>query len=233
MGAVRHSPTALQQFLDVCERQFYYKRVLKLPEPSSEYLEKGNIYHDALATVLGKKICPPLQAIPNLEANIERLKEKVFPWLDPEAIEEWAKKYYCGKIDLISKVTPVTNELNEIVSNRPGRCVVDWKIVFKKPKWSQKKADESIQLALYAIETGAHSAAYVEIPDNPVWPIRTFVTHYPDYYLKRWKRWLDAQFAAMDSRGTDEAAYRLASVNHGLCSPRWCPYWKRCPGGEG
>jgi hypothetical protein len=63
--------------------------------------------------------------------------------------------------------------------------------------------------------------------------IHVDVIRFDDYDLVRWGKFFEAQFAAMSSRGREEAEYKLAPRGHGLCSPTWCPYWDRCPGGAG
>ena len=90
--------------------------------------------------------------------------------------------------------------------------------------------DTSPQLALYCLDLGIHHAGFVEIRRDG--SLRTIMTVFDDAQLARWKRYFDAQFAALSSREA-ESDYRLAKPNSGLCSPKWCTFWQRCPGGEG
>lgn len=252
---VRRSPSALSLF-EQCERKFYYAKVAKLPEPPSVHLAVGILYHaviegmvrgpsfymDDIRTVLAKVKCRPEWVDPGLDDEelckevvtalykVSELHQRlpVAPGPDGPRVEEWGKRYAC-RIDYVSIHTPVV-EGGQLVDTKPGLCVLDWKTVGGRRRRGQDDADNSAQLALYCIETGAHNAAFVEIPRDGG-PLNIVAAEFDDDSLRRWATFLDAQFAAMQSRGPDEAQFRLAPRGHPLCSPRWCPFWDFCPGG--
>ena len=251
---VRRSPSALSLF-EQCERKFYYAKVAKLPEAPSLHLAVGILYHacieqlargvgaDIHATIAALRRTPewvdPGKTDNELGTELTAALIKVADLMerlpvaydgDDEAplIEQWGKRYAC-RIDYVSTHTPVV-EGCRLVDVKPGRCVLDWKTVGGKRRRTAADADNSAQLALYCIETGANNAAFVEIPRDGG-PLNIVAAEFDDDTLKRWASFLDAQFAAMQSRGPDEAQFRLAARGHPLCSPRWCPYWDRCPGG--
>lgn len=254
-NAVRRSPTALKGFLE-CERRWYYQRILKLPEPPSIHLCIGSLYHAAIERMARQGQFTPdcAQALiatsrseddwvdPGVTddelskelvgamGRVSAVLGKLPPVRDAEGpfVERWGRRYTC-KLDYLSTHTPVV-EGGEVVGAEPGLCVIDHKVVFSRRRRSQGDTDNSPQLALYAVETGANHAAYLEIPRDGA-PINVIVAEFQDDELRRWASYLDAQFKAMNSRGEDESQYRLAERGHPLCSPRWCPYWSRCVGG--
>lgn len=254
-NTVRRSPTALAQF-EKCERQFYYQRIAKLPEAPSVHLCVGILYHraieialsgwekggDALREILMMKGTPEWvdpgktdeELAEEVSAGVTRvlaLTAQLPVALDPAGcplIEQWGKRYTC-KIDYVSTHTPVV-EGGRLVDTKPGRCVLDWKTVGGRRRRGQDDADNSAQLALYCIETGANNAAFVEIPRDGG-PLNIVAAEFDDATLRRWATFLDAQFGAMNSRGPAEADFRLAPRGHPLCSPRFCSYWDRCCGG--
>jgi hypothetical protein len=256
---VRHSFSAYDQFANICERRFYYKYKLRRPEPPSVPLSVGILYHEALSAALQEPAAaldmdsfverakktpmwaidkPEIDLVQELQTNIDRVRRDVFPHLKPRLIEAWATKAngcagkYTAKLDVLSDTTPVVDKKGVISGSHSQPCVIDWKTVSAAPKRSGEVAGMSAQLALYCLETGVHNAAFVEIPRSPAVPIATWVTSFDDYALRRWARHLDAQFAAMDTRGDNPEAYKLAAPGHSLCCPKWCPYWAECPGGE-
>jgi hypothetical protein len=258
--AVKHSFSAYDQFANICERRFYYKYKLRRPEPPSVPLSVGILYHEALAAIMHNEafefaaLRPMLEKIKKMptwasdksdadllkeiEVNLERVSTQIMPHLKPRLIEAWATKAngcagkYTAKLDVLSDTTPVVDKKGVISGSHSQPCVIDWKTVSAAPKRSGEVAGMSAQLALYCLETGVHNAAFVEIPRSPAVPIATWVTSFDDYALRRWARHLDAQFAAMDTRGDNPEAYKLAAPGHSLCCPKWCPYWAECPGGE-
>lgn len=249
MKQVKPSHSALEQFL-FCERQFWFRRIAKIPEPPSHYLAIGNLYHECLATLLeegGVDVAvtlavnkrspnwtsptPDKKLIPEVVQNLTRVKEQIFPYIEPLSVEEWSRRHFLAKLDVVSAVTPVV-EGGRIVGADRGPCIIDWKTVFSRKKRSSKDAAGSQQLALYAIEAECNDAAFVEIPRDVKWPLNVVVTHFTDAQLHAWKRYFEQQFAAMWSRGPDPAAYRLAKKGESLCSSDWCRYWDRCKAGK-
>ncbi|MEK7669056.1 MAG: ATP-dependent DNA helicase [Patescibacteria group bacterium] len=79
------SVTALNHFL-VCPIQFFYKSILKLPEPPSANSEKGNAMHEALANVW-KNNGKDIQNI--IENTVhDYFKHSLLPLFEKEAIVE-------------------------------------------------------------------------------------------------------------------------------------------------
>jgi hypothetical protein len=259
---VRHSVTALKQF-EFCERQFYFQRILGLPERPGPQLAVGIAYHAAIEVMLFKEIvglewardtaaaglaqamsekgwCDPgvseAELLDEISAALRRLQPiiKMLPPVVREGkplIEVWCERF-TGKVDLVSSRTP-TCEGGQIISTADELCVVDWKTTAKPRGGGKFQKDHSQQLALYCLEFGCKNGCIVEIPRDVRMDIHVDVIRFDDYELARWAKFFEAQFAAMSSRGSDEAQYKLAPRGHGLCCPTYCAYWDRCPGGAG
>lgn len=249
MNEVRWSITALRQF-ETCERQFYYQRILRLPERTSLALSTGSFYHAMIENILrggkstleeifAKTTWPPDVVVDGaalkkeVELNLQRLQTDVLPFLLPAEkdafgkpqIEVWGNRYCC-KFDFVSPFIPIVQD-GRIIDHKPGRCVVDWKSATK----SKDLRHHVAQLMLYILDSQAAAGAIVEIPRNTRSSIITSVLEPDDYECRRWQSYFEAQFRAMNSRGQDETEYRLAERTNPLCSPQYCPHWDRCPGG--
>jgi len=224
--------SGLDQFMR-CERQFYYQRIAKLPQPPNKYFIVGNIYHDVIAKSIQKKpVSVPADKADALH-NVARLLKEIEP-LDIKHVEVWSNKInpdaeFCAKIDAISTNTPVVDVAQHITGTKDEPCVIDWKTVFGYHRRDQVEAEQSAQLALYCLEAKVNNAAFVEIPVDIARPIRTMVVHYEDDELEAWRRYFHEQFKVLQQRGPKEESYRLADFHEHLCSPRWCPYYTRCP----
>jgi hypothetical protein len=250
---VKRSFSALDQFLN-CERQFFFRRVAGLPEPPSHYLAIGCLYHEALAVLLNEGevdleevlelqklekgwTCPTADAelLAELRCNLERVERQVLPYIKQTAVEVWSNEIndrakYCAKLDVLSAWTPVVDD-GQIVGKNEVPCVLDWKTVFSARKHrSQEDVDTSPQLALYCLEAGVNNAGFVEVPRDVHQDIRVVVTSFTDAELRRWDGWFQEQFGAIETRGPNKDAYRLAAPGNKLCSERWCPCWGRCMG---
>lgn len=251
-NGVKRSYTALRQF-ENCERQFFYQRILGLPEAPSIHLSLGILYHECLDLMCRAGAVAKEQLLPLLEkAKASRL------WVDPgkpdeELIDEiwtamgkvnrgvfqkglrvrksevWGTTY-CAKIDVLADNTPVVED-GRILEFKDEPCIIDWKTKSSDKKRSQFSVDLNMQLALYCIDFGVKNGAIIEVPRHAADEINVILTSFDEYDLARWKRYLDAQFEVMSGRGTGEQEYKLASRGFPLCSPRWCSYWDRCPGG--
>lgn len=255
MNKVRPSFTALRQFED-CERKYYYRFVLGLEEEPGPQLAVGIAYHAAIELIqrgsaldrIGERAiaiaktnkgwCNPGISEEELAAEIFHNMVRLAPTLaalPPQIIdgkpqvEVWCTKY-TGKIDEVCVGTPVLEE-GRIVRLDPGICVVDYKT--KGFTTKRYKKDHSLQLAHYCRDVDARAGAIVTIPRDSREDIEIDVYTFSDADLARWGVYLDAQFAAMASRGQDEAQFKLATRGFPLCSPRWCQFWDRCPGGAG
>lgn len=247
------SHSALESFLK-CERRYYFERVAKLEQPPSHYLSIGLLYHEAIAAAL---VAPTVNLdtllrrhkekpgwsckwadsdiLRGLTANIARLRTSVFPHIKPLVIEKKvAERGFYGVLDVVSSCRPITDESMSIIGTDESRsCVLDWKVKFSnRGRRDQKSADTSQQLAIYALMSGKFSAGFIEIPVEVSEPINVIMTDFSELELERWERYLKSQFVAIESRGADPTAYRLAEPSNALCSERWCPFFGRCPGGS-
>jgi DNA helicase-2/ATP-dependent DNA helicase PcrA len=80
------SVTALNHFLN-CPNEFFYKSILKLPEPPSASSEKGNAMHEALSRVWQRRGEQEIeQVIKN--TTVEYLKNSLLPKFEKEVILE-------------------------------------------------------------------------------------------------------------------------------------------------
>ena len=219
--------SAYEQFA-LCERQYYYQRVEKIPRPSNEYLEIGSAYHAAIAARLrGEKF---LQVRPDLveeiRHNLDRLQTFVFPHLRIQAVEQW---FDSDKIDLLSGTIPVVDYRGQAVGCDEGRCVIDFKVLFKKRKMERNRG----QPAHYCLTTGIRWAAFVEIPRDLSEPIFTTVMGFQQWELDHWReRFEEADKRILELRGKPAEDYGLVRQGHPLCSSKWCFAWDQCPGGK-
>lgn len=257
MNSVRPSFTALRQFED-CERKFFYRFVLGIQEEPGPQMAIGIAYHCAIELIqrgsgldlIGERAIAlaktnkgwsnpgvtEVELAAEIDANMKRLAPTLAalpPHVDAEGkpqVEVWCTKR-TGKIDEVCAGTPVVEEGNRIIRLDPGICVIDYKSVgFTKSRF---KKDHSMQLAHYCLDTGATAGAIVSVPRDLRQDISIEVYQFTADELARWDKYLTAQFGAMASRGQDESQYKLATRGFPLCSPRWCQFWDRCPGGAG
>ncbi len=245
---IKHSHSALEQLLS-CERRLWFEKIAKVPQAPNVYFSVGNFYHAVIADALtpGPEITDAwllervrreeagawLQDVPNdrLLAEAKAVRSSVAsirPFVRPVAIEQWFRTPYLAKVDCLSECTPIAGADGVPVGSSARPAVLDWKLVFG----SRRKERSPAQLALYCLSTGAKDAGFVEFFRDGRRPFLS-MTSFNDYDLARWRRYFDAQFLALDRRGPEEAAYRLADPNNPLCSSRWCPHWRYCEGGEG
>lgn len=246
--------SALNQFMQ-CERQFYYRRIAKIPEPPSHYLAIGILYHEAIeALVHGRRnncgfdlndlynenVNKPSWSSPTskenllreIEDNLCRLEQDILDHFD---LSQWTcEKFhkYLARIDVLSPQTPVLNEAGKITGVIDEPCVLDWKVKFStRNRRTQEDVDTSPQLALYCLLEGVNNAAFVEIPRSQRAPINILLRTFDDDELSYYSKYFTEQAKAVESRGRDESAFRLAAPEHRLCTEQWCPFWARCPGG--
>lgn len=248
---IRPSFSAVDQFV-ACERRLYYEKIAKIPQPASHYLCIGNFYHAVIAYVLAgyeaarTSFSEMLSALRAKERGgwaqdvsddalcdevglaVAVLADTVFPHIKARSLEQWAPDPHCAKIDVLSEWTPIAGDDGVAIGHTEEPCVIDWKTAFGRSKPHRPVA----QLAHYCIATGTRNAGFCEVFRDGTRP-RLQMTRFDDYDLRRWKTYFDQQFAAMASRGTDEANYKLAAPDHPLCSPKFCGHWKHCPRGEG
>ncbi len=193
--------------------------------------------HDAL-TKLGVR-CGSL--VPEMQSNLRRLRvevlercglrcaEQIVPyskrgmWLE-RAFYDYALGYK-GVVDVLSLRAPLCASDGEVEGGADEVCCFDWKSVTSDRRRSQRDAETSAQLALYALASGAKTACFVEIPRNLERPLKTRVVRYTDNQLRDWAQWLVATRAAVLSRGRSPFRYRRADRKNPLCSPSWCPHY--------
>lgn len=244
--------SALNTFMG-CERRFWYERVdpARVRLPDNHYQALGTLYHQLLAELVlggefdfmghvmrvaqedGWPVPTPLLALKEeIAANLERVRREILPWLRKPVVEVMIREKYVGRLDLVVEETPVVED-GRIVGLVPGRCVLDFKIKFSSRRRSDRDVWNSPQLAQYCLMSGARAAGFIEVPRDVSAPLHVTLADFTEEELARWERYLDAQYAAVEKRGKDPAAYRLAAAGDPLCSSTWCPWFQGCPGGEG
>lgn len=235
-----------------CERQLYYRKIKLLPQKPSHYLSVGNLYHGAIAykylngsdpgqivlgEILRKHKYSPLWTCPTpddvllreIAANVARLPAFVPVKEDGGYLIEL--KLGSSRIDLVSTQTPVAGPDGLMWDWIDERCVVDWKIRHGRSRL--RPGEDLDQLALYCLKAGPINGCFVEIPRDPSDPLNVVTKRFSDEELRAWERYFSNQFTAMESRGQDEASYRLANRGDPLCCERFCDYYEACPGGAG
>ena len=132
---------------------------------------------------------------------------------------------YKGVIDLLSLRVPVVDTHGTVTGGTDGRCVWDWKSVTFDRRRSQRDAETSAQLALYALAANVRRACFVEIPRNLEKDLRVRVVTYTEQDLRDWAQWLGAMRDAILARGRRKVNFRPADRKSPLCSPIWCPWY--------
>jgi hypothetical protein len=218
--------SSLDQFLK-CERQWFYRRIKKLPEKPSFYLAIGNLYHEVLQWTVELGLGPsgredlidrlfvehasrPTWSCPTKEevlkkeiyTNVSRVQYEVIePMRKAGADFECEKSHkYLAKIDLLTSMHPEVS-MGEVVgvTDQPG--VLDYKIKFSTyNRRSQGDADLSAQLAMYCILEGVSWAGFVEIPRSIKAPVNVIAKSFSAEELKWWERYLDSQTASVNLR---------------------------------
>lgn len=135
-----------------------------------------------------------------------------------------------GTCDLVSATTPKANARGAVTGSLNEPCILDWKTLTSFNRRTQRDADRSMQLALYAWEADVPNAAFVEIPRFAGRDIVVRVTHYTPAQRRMWAAYLTGQKDALLSRGTARENFKRASRKSGLCDPKWCPYYGQCLG---
>jgi hypothetical protein len=218
------SPSSQKQFLN-CERQWYYKRVLRMPEPPSFYLAIGNLYHSVFEHMVKEDVeclavlvddlhvehasqptwtCPTSEENLKREivANAERVAEEIIdPLVAAGAVLTPEKSWkYLAKIDLLTSKRPEVS-MGEIkgVVDEPG--VLDYKIKFSTHnRRGSDAAENDEQLAMYCLLEEVNWAAFVEIPRSLKAPINVIGKQFSDHELEWWATYFDEQTAAINSR---------------------------------
>lgn len=244
-----------------CERRWYYERIARLPLPPAPQLEVGSLYHAVIEHVVRTYTAahPPADRLSvdwtelgllrvaqlageepaalqeEILRNVQRLNDQLLAKLKVRGVELRFKRMgEAGRIDCVADNAPITDSRGNIIGMEDRPCVLDWKVKFtNRNRRTQQAADDSDQLGLYACEADVDLAGFVEIPRDVTLPLRTFVTEFSKEDRQRIRRYFTEQFQAMRSRGQNESAYRLSARNNALCSARWCPFHRHCPGGQG
>jgi len=219
------SYSSLTQFMN-CERQWYYQRILKLPQVPSFYLAIGNLYHAVFEHMVKECVAECLEPLvddlfvehasaptwkcPTSEANLKReivanarrvWDEILDPLVNGGAVLTPEKSHkYLAKIDLLSTKRPEIS-MGEIVGivDEPG--VLDYKIKFSTyNRRTQKDADNNAQLAMYCILEDVRWAGFVEIPRSLKASINIIAKSFTDEELHWWVRYFDEQKATIESR---------------------------------
>lgn len=244
--------SGLDTFMN-CERRYFYDYILRKPREPSVTLFGGTLYHKAIELVIkgqgaeeatkdavaflrnSPEFCEMGETfLKHLKYNLEAFKEFVLPYLDfdPDRIETRVDGDFRGRVDCVSRTTPIINNLGKIINKENAGCVIDFKLKFNaKSRRKLDSAYKSPQLAQYCLALGVSNAAFIEFCTDYQYSIRTSVARFTDSVLARWKVYFENQKTAILQRGLDEKAFRLADPSHPLCSPDYCPHFLDCPGG--
>lgn len=138
-----------------------------------------------------------------------------------------------GKIDLVSRVTPVF-KFGEPAGFVDGPCVIDHKTTSKPEKVpSPEEAHRSLQLRLYCLATGCNSAAYIyHLPSGDCMGVSATFT---DEELKETELEMLKVIVEVEKKweAGDERPFLLnKSPGRGLCCEKWCRHWNTCFGDE-
>ncbi|OHB15501.1 MAG: hypothetical protein A2431_00775 [Candidatus Zambryskibacteria bacterium RIFOXYC1_FULL_39_10] len=111
------SVTALNHFLN-CPNEFFYKSILKLPEPPSASSEKGNAMHEAMANVWKSKTSGKSDKIQKIIENTikEYFKKSLLPVFEKEAILE----------ELLTNAPIVASALSDHFADTGNILVESW-----------------------------------------------------------------------------------------------------------
>lgn len=233
---MRLSFSKLEMFLQ-CERKFWYSYVQKAPRTDNLYFQAGNLFHSMIENhfrpdpdatwhvpslvteELYQNICDAFhrfqsELLVNLRGDLKDVERRF-------STKEWG-----GKLDFIASEGPPDLGLTYPL-------VLDWKTCHRRrSKQFERDPNLSPQLALYALETGLQSAAFVEVDLFSPFAWRVKSATFSEGQLVWWRRWLENQRTALLSRGQDIKAYRLALPGDPLCSLTYCPFYLECAGGN-
>ncbi|HZZ99451.1 MAG TPA: ATP-dependent DNA helicase [Candidatus Paceibacterota bacterium] len=142
------SPTALNHFCE-CPLQFFYKSVLRLPEPPSTAAEKGNAMHEAMAAVwhLGMKnekivtdtmaqaiknyfqtsLLPSYEKEPALEALLEDAPKVAASLLNQNHFEQTGKISTETSRELLVDGLMLRGKLDALIEDKAKTFVFDYK----------------------------------------------------------------------------------------------------------
>lgn len=218
------SPSSQKQF-HTCERQWYYKRVLRLPEPPSHFLAIGNLYHacfeHAVKTpdvdyemlvddLYTEHASAPTWTCPTSEANLKkeiwvnlrRVNSEIWTplWTADAKLEAEIEFKYLAKVDLFSSRRPIVN-MGEITGTEDEPGVLDYKIKFSTyNRRADSDAENDEQLAMYCLLKECRWAGFVEIPRSAKAPINVIGKHFTDGELEWWRGYFDSMAETIETR---------------------------------
>lgn len=115
------SVTALNHFLE-CPQKFFYKSILKLPEPPTASSEKGTAMHEALSNVWKKNLTPSPPSDQVIRAGSPRVRrgEEDIETIIKESVTQFFQKSLLNKVEKEAV-------LKELLKNAPkvAECLVD------------------------------------------------------------------------------------------------------------
>ena len=253
-----------------CPRRFLYERVYGIGADEDRVNAlPGSVHHDTLAYLIEELNAPAAvdRVLPKYEEQLRKYNFSI-DGLRFEVIKRYQQlqaifddngvkllaceqrfddvlDVYHGIIDLQIDKTPVpAKDGKSILEWLPGNSVQDYKVVGSNRARSQRDAEQSAQLALYAIATGYSSAGFFEIPRDLGKPMKFRVTTYDPEQIPLWKSWFKAQADFVLAAWADtiemyckgyafeeiEKRWFRCSRSNFLCSPLYCHQWDRCYG---
>lgn len=263
---MRHSHTSIELFHN-CPRRYCLERILKKQAPPGLPLVVGSLYHKVLEILLTdpapardlpaalqQAIRDAAEDLLRLDVDIDELEEEItenvskidFEHLSPVRVgpqllvERWfsnAGLNYVGKIDLVNRFKPITDDVGNILGWTEQECILDLKVLQSKRRKSQRNANFSPQLASYCLETGCRTAGFYEIPRNLEKPHRARVVEFTEADLEMWKTWRQAQCTALtllheqaEFHSDPRFLFPMTPRENPLCTNMWCPHWDECYG---
>lgn len=239
-----NSFTRLNQFAEICERQYWRDCLHR--RPSTPAMEKGSRLH-GIAEEMAKNWMKTKEWVISQDLDDEEFEYAnricwLLSVLVPRQVEFFYKeingRWEPGRVDMISETTPYWDEEKEAFRAIGEPCVLDYKFIGRRDRIkSEWEAKHSLQLQMYALKTGIHTAgfAYFLPQGTPVLRIVKFSKE----DLDKADRWLTMEgkviaqrWASMETEEDGWKVFSLAAPDQPLCCKQWCHHWGLCLGKE-
>ena len=158
--AVNVSVSMLNNFLE-CPRKWYFRNLLKLPEPKSESLDIGNQVHHAIDRILKLDHAPNKKEIEEIVGEDKEVLKIVLKWVEKRLGEIVKKRENEKSISLSYKDFPHLNiygklDLIEFLDSENVR-VTDFKTGGVKKKSEIEKIDDDGKMSNYMRQLAMYS----------------------------------------------------------------------------
>lgn len=234
--------------LSECERKYFYRYVLGMTDPSGEAADVGTVYHH-LMEKLPRESWSDRARVARALGQAWRDQGLDGPPPIDEVLRNLARADACLPLFQPDDLTELTLDwagwrmVIDRLMLRPGRrpFLLDYKTVSGRRRRSQRDANYSPQLALYAcaiadrypIESAEGvDGAFFELPRSGGRVERLLPVRWLPKHLARWRAWFDEQLDAHKCRPDRIEAFPRCAPSNPLCSPMWCSFWSNCYGGQ-